>query len=74
MPTRNTIPAQAVALNAEGDAAPEWVQLLPAGPSIMARDGRRWRMSNPQGVVAAFASNNADLPIDYEHADRKSVV
>lgn len=54
---------------AEGgaDAAPEWVQLTP-GPELAARDGRFWRLSDPAAVVAAFAANGADLPVDIEHA------
>lgn len=48
-------------------AAPEWVELFPAGPRIDARDGRSWT-ANPAGVLAAFAANNGPLAIDYEHA------
>lgn len=58
----------AVALNAEGQAAPEWIEVLPRGPDIIGRDGRRWRMTDPAQVVAAFAANRAHLPIDIEHA------
>jgi phage I-like protein len=43
------------------------VQLFPAGPDLKARDGRRWRLSDPQTVVAAFEANGAPIPIDYEH-------
>ncbi|WP_425087000.1 phage protease [Stappia sp.] len=50
-----------------GSAAPAWVQLLPAGPELVARDGRRWRLSDPASVIAAFEENGAPLPIDYEH-------
>ncbi len=53
-------------LAAQGNAAPEWVQLLPRGPILNARDGRSWTY-DPQTVVAAFAANNGPLPIDYEH-------
>lgn len=54
-------------LASQGATAPEWVELFPAGPSILARDGRKWTLY-PQSVVAAFKSNNAPLPIDWEHA------
>lgn len=45
--------------------APQWVHLLPGG-LIEGRDGRRFLLDNPAGVIAASA-NGADLPIDYEH-------
>jgi len=62
-----TIPGAEVALNAQGEV-PDWVQLLPAGPEIAGRDGRAWRLDDPERVVAAFAANGADLPVDFEHA------
>jgi phage I-like protein len=55
------------ALNASGDAAPEWVELLPAGPEIIGRDGRSWRIADPAVVIADSAVNGA-VHIDYEHA------
>lgn len=42
--------------------------MTPEGPEISGRDGRRWMLSNPEAVVAAFRDNGADLPIDFEHA------
>jgi len=53
-------------LAAQANGAPEWVQLFPAGPELIARDGRKW-FANAPAVVAAFAANNGPLPIDYEH-------
>ncbi len=47
---------------------PLWVELIPVGEHIIGRDGRSWVNDNPQGVVDAFQANNADLPIDIEHA------
>lgn len=74
----STNPAEAVAygvglelsLARSGDAlaAPDWVQLFPAGPEIKARDGRNWTLPNPDALVSAFAANQADLPFDIEHA------
>jgi len=56
-------------LTVEVDAsAPEWVELLPAGPEIAARDGRRWTLADPEAVVVAFEANRGPLAIDYEHA------
>lgn len=46
---------------------PEWIELLPAGPTVQGRDGRAWRLI-PDDVVQAFNADNADLPVDIEHA------
>ena len=64
------VPALALALAFEGDAVPEWVMLFPAGGRIEARDGRVFRMdaSDASALMAAFAANQADIPIDLEHA------
>lgn len=62
-----TLSAHALALASDG-SAPEWVQLTPTGPELNARDGRHWRLSDPDAVVRAFEENRADLPIDVDHA------
>lgn len=56
--------------NISGDTPPEWVELIPAGPEIIGRDGRRWIFDElaAQRVLAAFAANQADLAIDWNHA------
>lgn len=51
-----------------GKAAPEWVQLTPAGPILPDNDGRGHRLSNPEAVVAAFNAYAHPLPVDVEHA------
>lgn len=51
--------------------APEWVELIPAGAEIRGRDGRRFFNRTPQKIVEAFAANNADLPLDWEHSTEK---
>lgn len=51
-----------------GETAPEWIELLPAGPEIKGRDGRKWRLSEPRRVADAFNQQNISLVIDYEHA------
>lgn len=56
-----------IELASEAKTAPEWVELFPAGPDLVARDGRRWT-ANPAAVLAAFQNNRAALAIDYEHA------
>ncbi|UWQ00845.1 phage protease [Aliiroseovarius crassostreae] len=68
MTLTNLAHTTALALNAEGDQVPDWIQLTPAGPNVSGRDGRGWRMPAPEAVVAAFRENGADLPVDFEHA------
>ena len=59
----------------DGDSAPETVQLFPAGPSLRAVDGRRWRLSDPEEVARRTyeASGDVNLVVDWEHAqDRRA--
>lgn len=60
-------PCIALALNADG-SAPEWVELLPAGPLIAGRDGRRWIVDDVQAVLDASQPAGAPFPIDWEHS------
>lgn len=60
----------ALALNSEG-GAPEWVELLPAGPVLRGRDGRTWRVNDVGRLIADFAP---PFVIDYEHAQDKLAV
>lgn len=53
--------------NGNWASVPEWVQLLPTGPQVIARDGRKWSF-NPAQIIAAFKANNGPLVVDYEHA------
>ncbi len=59
-----------IAFNAElpAGSAPEWVQLLPVGPNIIGRDGRSWKLSRPESIVALFSAANTQAPVDWEHA------
>lgn len=53
----------------ETAAAPEWIELIPAGNVVAGFDGRTWRNPRPEGVIAASAvSATRPLPIDWEHA------
>lgn len=47
---------------------PEWVQVLPLGPQIVARDGRRFTLGDAAALVANLRAKTADLPFDIEHA------
>lgn len=55
-----------IALNSQ-TSAPDWVQLVPAGPRIMGRDGRWWVMTDPQAVADRFDPTK-EPQIDIEHS------
>lgn len=50
--------------------APEWVELIPAGPTVLGRDGRTWLFDDlaQRLVLDAFTSRGIDLAVDWEHA------
>jgi phage I-like protein len=63
-------PASAPSAGEQGGAAPEWIELLPAGV-FYGRDGRGpFRVDDPAAIIEATAAlqMNAGLPIDYDHA------
>ena len=51
-----------------GDEAPEWIELVPAGLSLEALDGRKFTNPSPDDVVARFNAHPIDLPLDWEHS------
>ncbi|MFO1351909.1 MAG: phage protease [Gammaproteobacteria bacterium] len=57
-----------IALAGQENAAPAWVELLPAGPEIQGRDGRAFKLNDPAALIEAFKRRAIDLPIDWEHA------
>ncbi len=64
-----------LALNAELPAAvdgkaPDWVELIPAGPNVVGRDGRAWLFDADasQAVLGDFERRSTQLPTDWEHA------
>jgi phage I-like protein len=63
--------AASVAASAIGTAAaPDWIELVPAGV-FFGRDGRGpFRLSKPEAVIAATGAlrMEAGIPIDYDHA------
>lgn len=63
--TSPTARARNLALDGQ---APDWIELLPAGPAITGADGRAWILPDPQALVAAFAQRHAALVVDWEHA------
>lgn len=54
-----------------GHDAPEWVHLLPMGPTT-ARDGRVFDLADPELVLNSFRDSGIDLPIDYEHQSERA--
>ena len=63
-------PASAPSDQAAAAAAPEWIELLPAGV-FFGRDGRGpFRLDDPKAVIDSTLAMqmNAGLPIDYDHA------
>jgi len=60
------IDAASAKVDGEGKS---WVQLLPAAGEIAARDGRKWKLSNPEAVIAATRALHGEKPImvDYDH-------
>lgn len=71
MKTNTLCQSVALALCFEGAAVPDWVQLTPAGPMLIGRDGRKWTLSDPQAILTAFNGSirdGYDIPVDFEHA------
>lgn len=63
---RTTSTALCFELSAE---VPEWVEVLPPGPSVVGRDGRRWTYAADEVLEQTRThSQGADLPFDYLHA------
>ena len=60
-----------LAIAGETGKAPESIPLFPRGPKVQGRDGREWLLPDPQALVQAFVRNQADLPVDFEHATHK---
>ena len=55
-----------------GDGKPaEWIELIPAGPNILGRDGRSWVVDDPAAVVSATNRHQEHLPVDWEHSTYK---
>lgn len=49
--------------------APEWIELIPAGPVVRGRDGRAWRFDTEDASAVLSAFNSGPLlPVDWEHA------
>lgn len=53
------------------DVLPARLLLVPAGDTVVGRDGRSWLKPNPQVILNFFAVNGIDIPVDVEHATHK---
>ncbi len=51
-----------------GAAPPDWIQLLPAGPAIIGRDGRSWNLPDTAAPLTDLTARNKPLGVDWEHA------
>lgn len=53
--------------------APDWIELIPAGPNVLGRDGRKWLFDElaAQLITSVFIHRAIDLPIDWEHATQQ---
>ncbi|HEY4294521.1 phage protease [Luteibacter sp.] len=67
---RKTHLALNVELAAVDGAAPEWVELIPAGPNVTGLDGRSWVFDQlaADQVLATFGERGLDVVIDWNHA------
>lgn len=50
-----------------GGVLPDWILLATPGAN-QGRDGRTFTLGDPAAILARFAAEAADLPVDYEHA------
>lgn len=50
--------------------APDWVELIPAGPTVTGRDGRTWTFDAvaAANVIDAFVQRDIDVAIDINHS------
>lgn len=64
----DAIGACAIEVPLESGAPASWAMLVPAG-DIRARDGRRWRNSDPEAAVrrTRARAGGVDMAVDYEH-------
>jgi phage I-like protein len=56
----------AASLAAGGEGGERWIQVTPRG-AVDTRDGRHY-IFEPERLVARFAADGIDLPIDFDHA------
>lgn len=68
--TKRTSSSLGIALNVQDGRAPDWVQLTPPGSQIAGRDGRGWRLTDPEAVIAAFRASAKKPQIDIEHSSQ----
>ena len=57
-----------LSLNVEGGALPTTVELIPAGPLVRGRDGRKWKKTNAEKIALDSMARLPRLVIDENHA------
>ncbi|WP_397458200.1 phage protease [Pseudomonas asplenii] len=70
MKTRLALNTDLSALPSTEGQPPEWIELIPTGPTVTGRDGRTWLFDElaQQLVLAAFTERGIDMVIDWEHS------
>lgn len=70
MNTQHHLKTESAALCSElGAGVPEWAEVLPPGPIVVGRDGRRWTYEAAHVLRSTLAhSQGAELPFDYLHS------
>lgn len=58
---------QARQLPSEGDGAPEWIVLVPAGQMVAGMDGRSFQSPGPEAVITEQRRRGLMLPVDINH-------
>ncbi|MGR3484058.1 MAG: phage protease [Paracoccaceae bacterium] len=49
-------------------AAPAWIQVFPAGPELKTVDGRDFRITDPEALIAQYTAADArPIMVDYDH-------
>ena len=64
----NTATARNALITAPDPTAPEWIELIPAGPLVVGVDGRQWINDAPDRIVAKANEARNPIVVDYEHA------
>lgn len=56
-----------LAFQNSGAGAPSWIQVFPKGPELKTSDGRKFRLSDPDGFAKKLNASQKPIVIDYDH-------
>ena len=59
--------ASKLGLPSAGPEPLQWVQLFPAGPHINTQTGQRYRLGDPEGLIASSRPGLHRMVVDYDH-------